>query len=209
MYKVALFIIFKNILTSRNHVIVNAIAAKRLFAYSNSTLFQLCGLTGHVHIVLIALPIQVPKHIQISDLWQKSDLFTLCLCIYVSHVYMSVYIMHEGANSCLPMPIPSNVTTTNFHTPRANISHASPSYNSNQTGGEAIARRSAVGKGIGNKQDNVVWEPLTFDWFLIGSDRRLTWNEIHTGRPEHATAEKTNKQIGRDLHTPRRARAYK
>lgn len=69
---------------------------------------------------------------------------------------MSLYIMHEGANSCLLMPIPSNVTTTNFHTPRAKISHASPSYNSNQTGGEAIACRSASGKGIRNKQDNVV-----------------------------------------------------
>lgn len=93
-------------------------------------------------------------------------------------------------------PIPSNVTTTNFHAPRAKISHASPSYNSNQAMAAAIAYRCAEGKGIGNKQDNVVWEPLTFDWFLIGSDRRLTWNEIHTGHPEHTTVENTNKQIG-------------
>lgn len=113
-----------------------------------------------------------------------------CVCVYVC-VWRCKQLSSD--------PIPSNVTTTNFHAPRANISHASPSYNSNQAMGAAIAYRSAEGKGIGNKQDNVVWEPLTFDWFLIGSDRRLTWNEIHTGHPEHTTVEKTNKQIGSEI----------
>lgn len=45
------------------------------------------------------------------------------------------------------------------------------------------------GRAQTNKQGNEARVALTFNWFLIESDRRLTFNEIHTGHLEQPMCE--------------------
>lgn len=80
--------------------------------------------------------------------WQSDHTWMCCVCECV--------VWRSGTAVCSLMPAPRHVSIADLYAPRAKISEASPTYNSNQAGAGAIACRCALGKGT-EKINKVTW----------------------------------------------------